>query len=239
MKPRYLLQMAVFILLVSAAFSFCLVPEANGYLNCSEECGKTLTSDLAACATYQNEVYRKMCNGGAYMQYGACLGVCNTVGRLSHWLGYYPPGIVIYDPTEIKKIGFQRLDSTGVLQGPAAITNVEIYIIACDDIDTTLELTSMAFDYLGTAVYNGETNAWELDWNTDSYDSQGGYLIMADYLDPETEGGEGFGMILAMMPSQQVPILNKWGLPALIILILLSGLIMIYIKFKNRLKECS
>jgi len=180
-----------------------------------------------------------MCKHGAYMDYGACMGVCNTVGRISHWLGYYPPGIVWPEAAEVVKVGFQRCDSLGFLEGQGPITDVDIYIIACEDIDTTVDLTSMPFELLGSAVFNSETSVWELDWNTSSYDSPGGYLIMANYLDPELEGGEGFGMGLAMMPPQRVPILSKWALPILLILIILSGITMYYIRSRNRLRECS
>ena len=233
------MQMAVFILLISAAFSFCIVPEANGFLNCTEQCAHQLRADLKYCGMQSNYVAELTCKNAAYINYLACLYACNGSGYLSHWLSYSPQSIINYEPEDIKKIAFHRCDSTGILEGPGSITNVDIYIIACENIDTTVDLTSMAFEFLGNATYNGETGAWELDWNTDSYDSQGGYLIMADYLDPDIEGGEGFGMALAMVASQRVPVLSNWGLPTLIILILLSGLIMSYIKFKNRFQECS
>lgn len=234
MSQRYFVRTAAFILLAIVAFSFGLTPSAKAWLNCTEECGAELRSDLAACATYTSDWEKYMCNCGAYMAYGGCQLVCNTLGQITNLLGIYPPSIVWYNPGGDDLLGFRRYDSLGFLEGQGSITNVGIFIIANDDIDTTVELKSMAWQFLGNAVFNSETSCWEIGWNTTAYDSPNGYLIMADYLDPTLEGGEGFGMALAMMPVQRpVPALTKWGLSALIALIILSAVIIIYIPFKN------
>ena len=184
MRQKLLTRNGAFVLLIFSALTICFVPPTNGApLNCTAECGGELRTSLKACDGCDTYVEEYMCKHGAYMQYGACMGVCNTVGRISHWLGYYPPGIVFYEPAEIVKVGFQRCDSTGFLNDQGPITNVDIYIIACEDIDTTVDLELMPFELLGAAMFNGDNNTWELDWNTSSYDSPGGYLIMANYLD--------------------------------------------------------
>lgn len=202
-------KLAIYILVALFALSFFHIANASTVPpTCREVCLNDLVDCQDDCSWWD-----LFCDTDCNVDWIGCNVDCGSGSGGLNYVPTFQPAVIIYEQDATVSFAVGRHDGSGFLEGQGGVTSVLLYVLAREDIDTSVAPFSMAFQGEGDAIFNASTNHWEYNWNTSSFDSPTGYLIRAVFYDPTAQDGEISGFTFAVKnPGQPIPTLSEWGM---------------------------